>query len=535
MLQEILRFFGYIPMKECKRNLEIKDTKIAEKDTTIAKKEERMAAILKQENDKNREIRESEEKIIELEKELAMVNQDYTKVENQLKDKENQIEEQNEKLQIAERKIEKLEEEIDKLKRQLEIERNKEKEVVYLEDFLDVFNYSDNVIKQYVDSTNWDNYSNEQLFKIISEALNKSLFEVVQKVLDVIMSRLDKSSGTKKINFKGFNPILKKIISMLPDKYLDSEWVYRMLYYNYFDDEIDWVKYWFDLFIKKKVKIKDLPKKKAKELLLLSFLCNERNCFKNNYYLKNNKLNKKSSISKFFSIYYENPAKDVLKELIYDMAVDKLIKEELVNLIEKDPNIPLEQIKITDESFDEVLMIRIDEAYCPYCFISLRLKEVKIKYYYHRLTDVAGEISHEVLFCNNCSSPFVNKQLSTKLKEKVKPREVKIISARGVTYTDVSSTDKENASGYNLREKSELGKLGYNVREETSQQERWEILVNEAVPKLGVRKVVQIISSHIRLRKLQRDSHKYERAISEWEYDLKRLEKEYNFKRENIL
>ncbi|WP_298825353.1 hypothetical protein [uncultured Planococcus sp.] len=75
-------------------------------------------------------------------------------------------------------------------------------------------------------------------------------------------------------------------------------------------------------------------------------------------------------------------------------------------------------------------------------------------------------------------------------------------------------------------EQSELNKMGYRISGST-RGERWKVL-ERAVPELGLRKVVTIISANIRIRKRQlSDEQKYQHAITEWEYDLNRLNEKY--------
>jgi len=75
-------------------------------------------------------------------------------------------------------------------------------------------------------------------------------------------------------------------------------------------------------------------------------------------------------------------------------------------------------------------------------------------------------------------------------------------------------------------EQSELNKMGYRISGST-RSERWNVL-NRAVPELGLRKVVSIISANIRIRKKQSNGElKYQHAITEWEYDLSRLKGKY--------
>lgn len=77
------------------------------------------------------------------------------------------------------------------------------------------------------------------------------------------------------------------------------------------------------------------------------------------------------------------------------------------------------------------------------------------------------------------------------------------------------------------RAETPLHGLGYRITKRTRHQ-RWQVLVNRAVPQLGLPEVAYTIAQNCRVRKLQQDGEeKYAHAIEEWEYDLARLRKEF--------
>lgn len=83
---------------------------------------------------------------------------------------------------------------------------------------------------------------------------------------------------------------------------------------------------------------------------------------------------------------------------------------------------------------------------------------------------------------------------------------------------------KGNSPYESLNVESELYKMGYQISG-TNRRERWNILVNRAVPKLGKERIVQFISSLISFRKSQKNGEvKYKHAIREWEHDIRELQ-----------
>jgi hypothetical protein len=74
---------------------------------------------------------------------------------------------------------------------------------------------------------------------------------------------------------------------------------------------------------------------------------------------------------------------------------------------------------------------------------------------------------------------------------------------------------------------SALRRLGYQISGQTDRQ-RWNVLVERAVPTLGLRAVAEHIALLVKLRKLQGHGQvRYARAISAWEGDLAKLKGEF--------
>ncbi|MBO3339586.1 hypothetical protein QTI98_01935 [Clostridium perfringens] len=69
-----------------------------------------------------------------------------------------------------------------------------------------------------------------------------------------------------------------------------------------------------------------------------------------------------------------------------------------------------------------------------------------------------------------------------------------------------------------LSDESELKKLGYSTT--LSESERWNILINKAVPKLGLRKVVWYLRMFIKINKYRKDRLN---AVQKWEKDLEKI------------
>ncbi|KGP73757.1 hypothetical protein [Pontibacillus yanchengensis] len=138
---------------------------------------------------------------------------------------------------------------------------------------------------------------------------------------------------------------------------------------------------------------------------------------------------------------------------------------------------------------------------------------------------------------------YVNKPTLRGIKERAKPGFIHLIdksknakkekqgSIQDERFqwpsTDISDNEYENENLFNnFNTKSNLRKLGYQITN-TTKDERWYIL-QKAVPKMGLKDVAYTIARNVKLRKGQKGGHqKFSYAISQWEYDLKRLKDKY--------
>lgn len=111
----------------------------------------------------------------------------------------------------------------------------------------------------------------------------------------------------------------------------------------------------------------------------------------------------------------------------------------------------------------------------------------------------------------NLIDPYVKDMIIKKLR---------IIGDKRNRTTNLVSVYREEFDGSNLSDESDIKKMGYSTS--ISREQRWNILKNQAVPKLGKAKVI----GHLRfLIKMNRGKSSMSNAVNEWNYDVDRLEK----------
>ena len=104
------------------------------------------------------------------------------------------------------------------------------------------------------------------------------------------------------------------------------------------------------------------------------------------------------------------------------------------------------------------------------------------------------------------------------IDERVKDKIIRELQQSALRINEQKNKVTTNDLGNNLNEESELKKLGYSSS--LSRVERWNILKNKAIPKLGKVKV----ESHIRwLIKMNINRANRSNAVNEWQHDLEKL------------
>lgn len=196
-------------------------------------------------------------------------------------------------------------------------------------------------------------------------------------------------------------------------------------------------------------------------------------------------------------------------------------------------------VKQIDKYFDVsklkegFVLIKKNREKCPICEGDLRRNIIKIACYHKE--KIVGYVLVDSLFCGKCQRdytyyhsinnliidirPLTIKQLSIPNVNKLREEPIKVSSSSKIIAKSTMNSTYEA----NLNEESALKKLGYQITG-TSRIERWDILVNKAIPKLGKQKVNKIINNNIRMRKGQTNgAKKFKNAITEWEHDLRKM------------
>lgn len=94
------------------------------------------------------------------------------------------------------------------------------------------------------------------------------------------------------------------------------------------------------------------------------------------------------------------------------------------------------------------------------------------------------------------------------------------------TEKNETSSKTNDFEGNSLNAESVIKKMGYSTS--LNREVRWNILKNKAVPKLGINKVIGHLNFLVNMNK---NRSVMKNAVSEWCYDLNRLEREFQYNR----
>lgn len=124
-------------------------------------------------------------------------------------------------------------------------------------------------------------------------------------------------------------------------------------------------------------------------------------------------------------------------------------------------------------------------------------------------------IGFKALYCSKCDRYYISKAELNKLNNYLAPYQINTISLMQLAQKN-EYREKENG----LNTTSILKAMGYETSK--PKEERWRLLKHSIIPKLGKAKVV----NHLRfLIRLHQATPQMANAVSEWEYDLCRLER----------
>lgn len=217
------------------------------------------------------------------------------------------------------------------------------------------------------------------------------------------------------------------------------------------------------------------------------------------------------------------------------------VQNQYHRLVSNKKSEPESKKEVSSKQIPSVIRINNGVSSCPYDFTRLTLTNYMLaKYTDKEKTVISQYVPVQLLHCPTCNKAYLNHSMESNLSLLVSLKYLDIAQyvpgiskpvshhtsshSKPIAEPEIKTSQEPlNLSdhyGDKWQEESPLKKLGYSTN--LTKQERWDILINKAVPKLGYERVSNYLSWFIEdKRKIK---HKdFSRAISIWEDDLKRL------------
>lgn len=194
-------------------------------------------------------------------------------------------------------------------------------------------------------------------------------------------------------------------------------------------------------------------------------------------------------------------------------AFTKRLKE---LVIKKDEIKTIENFK----KYTEYILIQNNKFSCSYCKSKLINTKVNLARYNGVTEDIKDYVCTKVYLCKECNIIYLTSAYINEINNLYGNSIIKRIKSYETEKTTIdSSNEMENI---NLRNKSILADYGYSTT--LSKEARYKLLKNIIIPKIGYSRTISMLEHLIYYNG---KSYKQKRALSEWEYDIKILKKEY--------
>lgn len=219
------------------------------------------------------------------------------------------------------------------------------------------------------------------------------------------------------------------------------------------------------------------------------------------------------------------------------------------------------EVQTNVKKTDNIWQIKNKTDHCPQCIQSKLVNiQVSVEGFTKKSPQAQKLVILELLTCERCQKIYAYDSLKQELyralapyrcrveldpleypqkkavTKPIKPVANKVIGKRitpiGSEYFKWPSTEAKESQGQtnkesNFRDESPLHRQGYRITG-LNRTQRWNILVNKAIPQITLKEIAYTIAHNIRLRKAQPGGQtKFSYAIGEWEHDLKQLKAEY--------
>lgn len=134
--------------------------------------------------------------------------------------------------------------------------------------------------------------------------------------------------------------------------------------------------------------------------------------------------------------------------------------------------------------------------------------------------NVTKVVPYSMYICDMCKTAYISEKELEDINEKYRPYKLRLSNEKYNSIEKVENKDSVDVNEINLNKESPLKVMGYNTS--VGREERWRILTQLAMPKLGKAQVISYLKYFINFHGKKANM---KNAVYEWKYDLDRIYK----------
>lgn len=363
--------------------------------------------------------------------------------------------------------------------------------------------------KQYLKCT--DDYIEQFIDNI--EKLEEELIKAKKKIIDLSteVNKQKKIIFEQKAQLNENEKVINELKLLANINSKESMCLYNKLIKEYTKGNIRKVINILNQFTSNKNYLNLLNDKEQITIFFIAADCKQEEKLINIY----NNIVSKYKIEKMFYEVYKSSNAATKENKMIDTCIGKFIYENKDEFIIEDNVIN----KILQNNYKYVRDIELKEdVICKIHNRALIRKKVFIDM--TNSLNVTKVVPYSMYICDICKTGYISEEELKGINEKNSPYKLRLLNEKYENIENVGNENSVHVNEINLNKESPLKVMGYNTS--VGREERWRILTQLAIPKLGKARVISYLKHFINFHGKKANM---KNAVYEWQYDLDRLYK----------